>query len=394
MSPPSSPPAALRLLPPPDADARAHSERVAAHLRSVIREAGGHLPFVRFMEEALYAPGLGYYSAGSRKFGAAGDFITAPELSPLFSRTLARYCARFLHREGGALLECGAGSGEMAVELLLELERLEALPDRYLILEVSGELRARQVATLERRAPHLLARVEWLERPPSAFHGVVLANELLDAMPVDLLVWDGAAVHERCVTVEGAGFAWSERRPVDAALEAQVRALAEECALPAGYCIEIQRQAAAWVRELGRWLAHGVALLIDYGEPRRAFYHPQRKDGTLRCHYRHRAHDEPLILPGLQDITAHVEFTAMAEAALEGGLAVCGFATQAGFLLANGIAEMAVADTPRERYRRAEEVKRLTHPGEMGERFKVMAVGRGVALPLQGFALRDERGRL
>lgn len=384
-------------LPAPSPEALAHSERLVAFIREEIDAAGGSLGFDRFMELALYAPGLGYYSAGSCKFGEAGDFVTAPELSPLFSRCLAHQCAEVLAViDGGAILEFGAGSGVMAADLLADLESSDALPSKYYILELSADLRARQQETLREKVPQLLERVSWLDGLPEAgFRGVVLANEVLDAMPVHRFRVRNAKPYELCVVPEGEGFALREEEPGEE-LAAAIAKLQQQVEFPEGYESEVNLRAEEWVRGLAAFLEQGVALLIDYGFPRNEFYHTQRSRGTLMCHYRHRAHEDALILPGLQDITAHVDFTAMAEAAVEAGLSVRGYTSQANFLLANGLTELLneVQGDMRQQLTLAGQVKRLTMPGEMGELFKVMALARGWDRPLQGFAMRDERGRL
>lgn len=384
-------------LPPPSAEAQAHSEKLQALIRSEIEQAGGHIGFDRFMELALYAPGLGYYSAGSGKFGEAGDFVTAPELSPLFSRCVARQCAEVLKGIGGGeILEFGAGSGVMAADILAELERLDALPERYAILELSADLRQRQQQTIREKVPQLAERVTWLDAlPEPGFRGVVLANEVLDAMPVHRFAIENGEPHELCVVWNGERFVLESGAP-DAALYDRLKHLQQEYALHDGYRSEINLRAEEWVRSLGAFLQQGVVLLIDYGFPQCEFYHPQRSDGTLMCHYRHRGHDDALILLGLQDITAHVDFTAIGETALEAGLSVRGYASQANFLIANGLTELLAesADDTRTQLELAAQVKRLTMPGEMGEMFKVMALTREWEGGLQGFALRDERGRL
>ncbi len=389
--------ASVRDLPVPSAEALAHSERLAALIREAMATAGGCLGFDQYMELALYAPGLGYYSAGSRKFGEAGDFVTAPELSPLFSRCLARQCAEVLAAiHDGAILEFGAGSGVMAADILGELERCDALPSKYYILELSADLRERQQETLRQRVPQLSERIVWLDGLPDAgFRGVVLANEVLDAMPVQRFRIDNNGPRELCVASYGEDFVLQRREPAAELLQ-RLRRLQEECSLDEGYESEINLRAEEWVRGLGEFLTEGVALLIDYGFPRSEFYHAQRSRGTLMCHYRHRAHEDALILPGLQDITAHVDFTAVAEAAVDTGLSVRGYTSQADFLIANGLtAFLAEAQgDAREQLTLSAQVKRLTMPGEMGELFKVMALSRGWQGTLQGFALRDNRGRL
>lgn len=385
-------------LPPPDAEALAHSAQLVERIRAEI-DAQGPLGFARFMELALYAPGLGYYSAGARKFGAAGDFVTAPELSPLFSRCLARQCAEVLETLGGGdILEFGAGSGVMAADILLELECLGCLPERYLIMELSGELRQRQRETLAARAPGLLARVSWLDGLPDApMHGVILGNEVLDALPVERFRIGDQGIESLSVAWGGAGFSW-QAEPAGPALRAAVAALEASLgeALPPGYSTEINLALPAWMQGLADVLATGAVLLIDYGYPRREYYHPQRNQGTLMCHYRHRAHPDPFLWPGLQDITAYVDFSAVAEAGAVAGLNLAGFAHQAAFLIGCGLEELFTAPVVdiHEQLERARQVKLLTLPGEMGERFKVIGFSRDYARPLRGFALDDRRGRL
>jgi SAM-dependent MidA family methyltransferase len=373
-------------LPVPAPEALEHSRRLAALVREAIGAAGGLIPFNRYMELALYAPGLGYYSAGARKFGAAGDFVTAPELSPLFSRCLARQCAEVLgDLGGGSILELGAGSGVMAADILLELHALGQLPEEYLILEVSAELKERQRATLATKAPVLATRVRWLEALPEGFSGVILGNEVLDALPVERFRKTAVGHDEFCVRMEGESFAWVTR-PAGVQLAATLAAL--ETTLPAplapGYESELCPGAAPLVASLAARLERGALLLLDYGYPRAAYYHPDRSMGTLMCHYRQRAHGDPFLYPGLQDITAHVDFTAVAEAGTSSGLELAGYTTQAHFLMALGIAGFADMDM-----RSAQQVKLLTLPEEMGERFKAIGFTKGVNMPLRGFALRD-----
>jgi SAM-dependent MidA family methyltransferase len=383
-------------LPPPSAEEQAWSENLQQLIRRDIEAHGGIIDFGRFMELALYAPGLGYYSGGRQQFGPRGDFVTAPELGEVFARCLARQCAQILDSVSGPrgdVLEAGAGSGALAAGLLRELEQIGALPEHYFILELSAALKAQQEETIRQRAPQLLARVRWLTALPTAFRGVMLGNELLDAMPVERFRVTTQGVRQLRVTWEHDQFTWRER-PADE----PVRRRIEPLHLPEGYTSEVNLPAEAWMRSVAEVLQAGVVLLIDYGFPRPEFYHPQRRQGTLMCHYRHRAHDNPLILAGLQDITAHVDFTAVAEAGHDAGLSVLGYTSQAMFLLACGLTEIAVApDSPadiRTQARRTHEINQLTSPAEMGELFKVMALGRGVAAPLLGFTLQDRRGRL
>jgi SAM-dependent MidA family methyltransferase len=379
-------------LPEPGEEERRQSARLAALLRQEIAERGGAIDFSRFMAAALFAPGLGYYSGGRQKFGQHGDFVTAPELGEVFARLLARPCADVLGAlPGGDILEAGAGSGRLAAGLLAELERLNRLPDRYLILDVSGELRARQAEVIGKSVPRLAKRVQWLDDFPERLRGVVIANELLDALPVERFRVTRDGIRQRQVGVEDGAFVWRQR-PADDAIAARLAPLN----LPEGYESEIGLAAEAWVRTLAGKMDAGVALLVDYGFPRAEFYHPQRRTGTLMCHYRQRAHPDPLILPGLQDITAHVDFTAIAQAGREAGLDLLGYTSQAAFLIGCGLesimADPAMPETAR--LKLANEINRLTSPAEMGELFKVMALGRGWSGPLRGFQFQDRRGRL
>jgi len=386
----------MNRLPPPDPEALAHSQRLRQHLVRAIGDGGGWLPFARFMELLLYAPGLGYYAAGARKFGAAGDFVTAPEMTPLFAAALAAQVAEGMAASDAAICEIGAGSGRLAADLLLALEARQAPPERYFILDLSPDLRQRQQAAIARAAPRLAARVEWLESLPENFSGVVIGNELLDALPVDLAAWRPEGIFARGVGLaEDGSFAWRER-PASGALLAAAREIGEQCAPPPGYESEIGLASRAWVAEWGHRLRRGLLLLIDYGFPRCEFYHPQRERGTLMCHYRHHAHPDPFYLPGLQDVTAHVDFTAIAAAADGAGLDVLGYASQGRFLLDCGILDR-LAEIPSgsaDYLRAASAVNKLLLPHEMGELFKVIALGRGIAEPLCGFAAGDQRHRL
>lgn len=385
-------------LPPPSIEALAHSERLVAAIRAEIEAAGGAIPFVRFMELALYAPGLGYYTAGARKFGAEGDFVTAPELSPLFGRALARQCAEVLERlGGGALLEIGAGSGALAVDLLGELAVLDCLPERYLILERSADLRQRQRETLGARLPELAGRVEWLDTLPAGFHGMVVANELLDAFALHRFQVTEEGVKEWCVGWDD-GFRWGLEHPSPGLAEA-VAAIETELgeALPVGYNSEVCLDLTPWFAALAGVLERGMALFIDYGYPRREYYLAERAEGTLICHYRHRVHADPFLLPGLQDITASVEFTAVAEAAHAAGFQVAGYTSQAMLLMGCGLDRMLAEGELEDdvaRLEQARQAKLLTLPGEMGERFQAIALTKGVDGPWRGFVLADQRGRL
>ena len=386
------------MLPALSADEERHSEAVAALIRTELAAAGGWLSFERFMELALYAPGLGYYSAGSWKLGSGGDFVTAPEVSELFGRCVAAQCAQVLRATGGQILELGAGTGALAAAILAALDAEGVLPERYAILEVSGDLAARQRARLELLAPHLRARVAWLEQlPQTPLRGVVLANEVADALPVRRFGLRGGMVQELGVALSVSGALHTAEGPPDTALAQACAALfgTPPRSLPEGYTSEVNLRIAPWIATLAGCLERGVVLLFDYGLPRSHYYHAQRVAGTLRCHFRQRAHDDPFINLGVQDITAWVDFTRVAEAATLAGLEVSGFATQAAFLLALGV-ERIVAAAPDavRRARLAGEARRLVMPEEMGEAFKAMALARGYAAPLEGFTLQDLRRSL
>lgn len=346
------------------------------------------------MQLALYEPRLGYYSAGKHKFGEAGDFVTAPELGRVFAYCVAEQCQQILASiDAGMILEAGAGQGRLAVDLLLQLEQRQALPDRYLILELAHGLRTIQRETFERDAPHLLDKVEWIDDFPTGFNGVVLGNEVLDAMPVELFEIgdDGPSrIDVRCR--HGV-----PEFTIGPAIPDSITRRLQSLDLPVGYRSEINLQAEAWIGSAADALANGVILLFDYGFPQREYYHPQRKEGTLMCHYRHHSHGDPLVLVGLQDITAHVDFTAMAEAAVASGLDVLGYTSQAAFLIANGleriVAESNASDS-RAHLTLTAEIKKLTDPSEMGELFKVIAFGKRFDETLKGFMLQDRRHRL
>lgn len=484
------------ILPPLSADEQQHSAAVAARLRETIRAAGGWLSFESFMELALYAPGLGYYSAGSAKIGASGDFVTAPEVSDLFSRCVAGQCAEVLSTTGGEILELGAGTGRMAAVVLESLAAAEVLPDRYAILEVSADLAERQRDRLRSLPARIRERVVWLDRlPERPLRGVVLANEVLDALPCrrfvvarealakgapavgpasvglsapagaaiepgtvgsradvgpsanvgvgavgvgpgaavgpDAAVGPGAAIRpgpdvgsgpgvltrdaspavsgsgdpssssvgsvlELGVALDGDEFVERAAAPdgeLAGACETLLRELPEP--LAPGYTSEVCLRVEPWIASLGECLERGLILLFDYGLPRTHYYHPQRTTGTLRCHFKQRAHDNPYINVGVQDITAWVDFTRVAEAAVAAGLDVSGFCTQAAFLLGTGIERLvAGAHGVVEQTRRSGEARRLLMPGEMGEAFKVMALTRDYDASLGGFALRDLRHSL
>jgi SAM-dependent MidA family methyltransferase len=387
-------------LPEPAAAAAQHSASLAESIRRDIaahcddethsddKTTCGWIPFSRFMELALYAPGLGYYAAGSRKFGEAGDFITAPELSPLFGRTLARQVAEIAADSAPHILELGAGSGKLAVDMLAELERLGSLPVSYAILEVSADLRARQQDLIRERLPHLLERVRGLDALPERFSGAIVANEVLDALPVHLLHWRDSAITELGVAAGEHGFIWQERAVGDPAL----LHAAQQIAVPDDYVSEICLAARGLVNSLAQSLEQGAMLFIDYGFGAREYYHPQRRSGTLMCHYRHYSHDDPFFLPGLQDITAHVNFTDIAESGIDAGLELLGYTSQAFFLINCGITDLIGETLPeslRDYLPLSAQLQKLTSPAEMGELFKVIALGKKMANPLSGFANGD-----
>lgn len=389
-------------LPELSAEEAAHSAELVARVRETIRKAGGWIDFAQFMQLALYAPGLGYYSAGARKFGAGGDFITAPEVAPVFSRCVAVQCAEVLRNlaaPDARILELGAGSGVMAAELLAELERQGALPEEYLILDLSADLRERQRTTIAEAVPHLLGRVRWLDGlPDEPFAGLILANEVLDALSVQRFVIRHGEVNALGVSDEFGQLALAEVRGGER-LVAAVRRIERDAGitLPDGYESEICVGLAQWLAAIAACLARGVVLFVDYGLPRREYYSVERTSGTLLCHFRHRFHDDALTRVGLQDITAWVDFTAVAEAAAPAGLDVAGYTTQAHFLIGAGLGDF-VANVEGldlvQRLNLSRQAMVLTLPGEMGERFKVIALSRDYDAPLRGFATRDLRHTL
>ncbi|MDV3253879.1 MAG: SAM-dependent methyltransferase [Lysobacter sp.] len=380
-------------LPVPDADAAAHSARLATLIREQIEAGGGVVPFSRFMELALYAPGLGYYSAGASKFGEAGDFVTAPELGPVFAACIAESLAPVLQQIGpqARLLELGGGTGAFAEVALKRLLELDALPDRYAILEPSAELRQRQRDRLQQRLiPPVFELVEWLDAPfADDWEGVLFANEVIDALPTPRFAIEGGGggeageVYEEHVALEDDALV-RVLRPADAFLTNAVRHIERrlERRFPSGYRSEVLPQLPYWIQAVAGGLQRGAMLFVDYGHPRAEYYEPGRDDGTLRAYYRHRMHADPLLWPGLQDITASVDFTALAEAGVAAGFDFAGYCSQASFLLGNGLAgvlqRIEAIDDAVERQRRTNEVKRLTLPSEMGERFQVMGFEKDV----------------
>ena len=382
------------LLPEPDSVSAAHSDRVADYIRAQIEVAGGSIGFGEYMQHCLYAPGLGYYAAGAAKFGEAGDFITAPEVSSVFGGVVARQCAEVLQQiPDGEVLEYGAGSGKLAVDVLEALERLDSLPAAYRILEVSADLRERQEALLQQRVPELMSRVSWLDAPPAKAQGVILANEVLDAMPVERFVRRDGAILQQRVAVAGQQFAWVDA-PAPARLVAAVEAIEEELGapFPEAYVSEVCLAVPTWIQGLAGVLQTGTAFLFDYGVSRLEYYALERSSGWLRCHFRHHAHNDPLVLAGIQDLTAWVDFTAVAEAAVAAGFEIAGYCAQAQFLMAGGLAEELknLATLPlQEQLALSRQVKTLTLPGEMGEHFKCMALQKGALAKPSAFGLAD-----
>ncbi len=418
-------------LPIPAPAAAEHSARLVDAIRRDIEANGGWISFARYMELALYAPGLGYYTAGAHKFGEAGDFITAPELSPLFGRTLARQVAEIMANSTQHILELGAGSGKLAADMLGELEQLGSLPERYSILEVSADLRERQRELIQQRLPHLFDRVCWLDGLPETLSGAVVANEVLDALPVHLVHWQDSALNghgknvisdetgharslastlslkegegareslretiitERGVALGESGFIWQERAITDN----ELLQAAGQIKTPDDYVSEICLAARGLINSLASRLTQGAMLFIDYGFGAGEYYHPQRAQGTLMCHYRHHSHDDPFFLPGLQDITAHVNFTDVAECGIDAGMELLGYTNQAFFLINNNITDILKIISPenlREYLPLSAQLQKLTSPAEMGELFKVIALGKNMEQPLSGFT-QGSLGRL
>jgi SAM-dependent MidA family methyltransferase len=380
-------------LPTPDHDALAASHALQQLIADEIEQSGGQIAFSRFMELALYAPRLGYYSGGAAKLGAEGDFITAPEMTPLFGATVARVAAAIIAQSAPDIIEFGAGTGRLARDVLAALARQGVVVNSYTIIELSGELRARQQANLAD-----LPQVRWQDAMPAHFSGVVLANEVLDAMPVELVIRTRDGWRRQMVTIEDGAFAFVQA-PLDAALHEQlVRQVLDHEQMIEGYVTELHPVGAGFMGSLAAMFAggRGAAILFDYGFPAHEYYLDQRIGGTLMCHYRHHAHPDPFYLPGLQDITAHVDFTAMALAAQDAGLPVLAYMSQAAFLIGAGIGELLLENNPEDALRflpQSRAVQKLVSPAEMGELFKVLVVGQAVTLP-DALVLADRSHRL
>lgn len=400
MNEPHSITQSVDVLPEPDDSSKNWSQMLCAKIEEQCDQSGGAIPFSQFMQMALYAPGFGYYSSDLRKFGAEGDFITAPEVSPLFAQCIARQLADvLLAMSEPKVMEFGAGSGVMAADMLLELEQLDALPKQYFILELSASLKLRQQASIKDKAAHLLDRVVWLDELPSEkFKGVVVANEVLDAMPVECFKITGDTVASLQVSCRDKQLN-SEYKPATNLVAEKVRDIESriETTLPEGYCSEFNPAISAWLESIATVLDQGLVLLVDYGYAAAEYYQQEREMGTMMCHYQHRAHENPLWYPGLQDITAFVDFSDVAYSAVDTGFDVSGYTSQAMFLISAGLEDLhqrQLNDDIKNQVLLSQQIKTLTMPSEMGERFKVMALTKNYDEPLRGFAMQDLRGRL
>lgn len=380
-------------LPALDASAQQHCERVVAHMRQQIQQQGGWISFADYMHMALYTPQLGYYSGEASKFGRSGDFVTAPEISPLFAYAIANQIDQGLSQTGGDVLELGAGTGKLAIGILQRLNELDRLPEHYYILDVSANLRDRQRESMKEALPsEVFSRVRWLDALPEKLTGVVIGNEVLDAIPVQIVQWQNGRWQKRGVAYEQT-FTWKNRPVQDHALVERI----DTSQLPEGYITEVCPAAQGLIASLGSMLQKGLMIFLDYGFSAREYYHPQRHQGTLMCHFQHYAHDDPFVYPGLQDITAHVDFTAMAEAALNSGLNCAGYTTQAQFLMNCGILQLLEEVSPEDQARylpMVAAVQKLLSPAEMGELFKVLALSKGIGDGLLGFVSGDKRHQL
>lgn len=379
-------------LPVPDSIAQHYSEQLLTLIKHEITHAGGKISFAEYMKLCLYAPGLGYYSAGSHKIGHGGDFTTAPEISSLFSRSLANQIIDVLHQlDHGNILEFGAGSGRMAVDILCELEAQQCLPEYYFIIEASADLQQRQQQTILDVIPHLEDKLVWLDRLPEKFNGVILANEVCDAMPVHRLHFDHGHHYECYISLKDDELQWCDDELSQASLTNKAIEIKEFIG-DEDYFTEVNLAAEAWLTSLADNLQQGAIFIVDYGYTKANYYHPQRNNGTLMCYYQQQGHDNPLILAGLQDITAHVDFTSLAQTAFDNELDVAGFQSQADFLLAGGITELSLREGDAfEMLQQATEIKRLTLPTEMGETFKVLTLTKDLDQLLPRITLGDRR---
>ncbi|MDF2940076.1 MAG: hypothetical protein K0R66_718 [Gammaproteobacteria bacterium] len=378
-------------LPEPSAAAIEHSLKLIEHIKALITKQGP-IPFSEYMNQVLYAPGLGYYSGGSHKIGATGDFITAPETSPVFAQCLAAQCRQILAiLSNPIILELGAGLGTLAIDLLLELDRSNSLPDEYWVLEPSAELRQRQSIQFEQRAPHLLHKVKWLTAlPQKDFSGIILGNEVIDALPVSRFKIANGRIVEMAVSFDGQRFQWAEIEASPLLTSAVEKIQHILGPLPEGFCSEVNLQLSPWLQSVSEHLTQGVMMWIDYGYPRPAYYQASRSEGTLMCYYRHHAHSDPFLYPGLQDITTHVDFSLLAEAGLESGFELSGYINQAMFLINCGLESRLNQQDISEQAK----IKQLVSPHHMGESFKVMALSRNIDLALIGFLIMQESHKL
>lgn len=384
----------MSTLPTPSVEAKKHSQQLVALIQKTIKEQKGWINFAQFMHLALYAPGLGYYSAGSQKFGdsrtGGGDFVTAPQISPLFAQTLSNQIAQVLNITQGNILELGAGTGKLAADILLTLSELDLLPQKYFILEVSDHLRQVQLETLQNQlSQDLVKRVEWLTELPSSFIGVIIGNEVLDAIPVHIVHVNDDSIYEQGIVIEGEGFTWQDK----ILNQPSLLGIVSKLNLPAGYVTEVCPAASGLIASLANALHHGIILMIDYGFGAREYYHPQRNQGTLMCHYQHYAHTNPLINIGLQDITAHVDFSQIAMLCEPHGIRLAGYASQAQFLMNCGILEIMSQVSPHNMVRYAPlaaAAQKLLSPAEMGDLFKVVAFSKNIEEPLIGFVSGDK----
>lgn len=394
-------------LPKPSPEALELSLQLTQKIQAAIKQNNGHLSFKDYMQMALYYPGLGYYSAGMQKFGRSGDFITAPEISPLFSQVIAIQCQLlFKSLNSPIILEAGAGSGRLAIELIKELATRDSLPEHYYIMEVSADLKERQQHLIKQEIPELYNRFKWLEAlPEQGFDGVVIGNEVLDAMPVHLInLNSNNELFERHVTSQDDSFEWLDlpcENPQLLGYKDTIGQLLQQFShlkdSHGDYISEVNLLAQQWIQTMAKHLNKGAMILVDYGYPEREYFHPQRHMGTLMCHYQHHRHDDPFYLPGLQDITAHVNFSDIANAAVKAKLQVAGFTTQAHFLLAGGLMELSQCIDPEDinnYVKMAQEIKTLTLPDEMGELFKVILLSKGLETSLDAFKMQDMRERL
>jgi SAM-dependent MidA family methyltransferase len=380
-------------LPPPSKEAIEHSNNLVASIKKYANKQTS-LSFAQFMQQTLYTPQLGYYSNSLQKIGEKGDFITSPEISPLFSKCLARQAKQVLEQLSSPnIIEFGAGRGIMARDILLELEQLKQPLDNYYIIELSAELKLVQQQTLSSLPNKIKQKVVWLDKLPPPLSAVVLANEVLDAMPVERLKFMPSSISQAFVKIVQGDLSWDYQPITNRKLKEKAEDLLQYIGSPSpdGYETEVNLNIEPWIASINDFLNEGLLLIIDYGYSRQEYYQPARVMGTLRCHYQHLAHNDPFFYPGLQDITAHVDFTAVAEAGFNVGFNIDGFTTQAHFLMASGLLGMSEKLTlnTTESIKIAQQIKTLTMPNEMGESFKVIALTKNIIQPLIGFQLQN-----